>query len=173
MFIVHCATFLWRLFSRIDQVDDDVQAVLDLQHEKVSIWEDNTFDAKSILIQTNVSKIDILDDIDLKSMDLNIEWFWYWAKRVRFWKDLYSHLDIKNEVIGHLLVDQHILTANEIVRVLKKAGKKDIFIKILILLLSRHTLHSSERRSLCSVKLSSEMFQNLSYFWKKKTQIVF
>ena len=35
-----------------------------------------------------------------------------------------------------------------------------------------HTLvHSSEIRGLCLMKLSSEILQNLPYFWNKKTQI--
>ena len=34
-------------------------------------------------------------------------------------------------------------------------------------------VHSSEIRGLCFLKLSSEMLQNLPYFWNTKTKIVF
>ena len=33
--------------------------------------------------------------------------------------------------------------------------------------------HSSEIKGLCLMKCSSETFQNLPYFWNKKTQTVF
>ena len=68
------------------------------------------------------------------------------------------------------------------IRTKRQTGEKEVTIRInqkfslsrstVLVVEVDKTIHSSEIRGLCLMKLSSETLQNFPYFWNKKTQIV-